>query len=78
MSKNLLAPVMEERNRVLHQARQDSHMPIEIKKKICREAKKAVNDAVELAKSVWVSHLAQKIHDLSNNPKSAWEGVKEL
>ena len=35
-------------------------------------------DTVELAKSIWTTHLAKKIHNISHDPKDAWPGVKEL
>ena len=46
--------------------------------KCCREAKKLVKYKIELAKATWVNHLAQNIHNMAHNLKSAWEGVKTL
>ena len=37
-----------------------------------------VKDAIELAKSVWTTHLAKQIHNMSGDPKTTWAGVKKL
>jgi len=45
---------------------------------MCRVAKKNVQDAVEMAKSRWASHLAMKISQMRPHPKEAWKAVKDL
>ena len=40
------------------------------------QAQTSVTDLIALAKALWSAHQAEKIHNMSFNPKAAWESVK--
>ena len=43
-----------------------------------RQAQTIVTNLIYLAKESWSAHQAEKIHNMSFNPKAAWENVKIL
>ncbi len=67
-----MAPLLEERKKLLHQvrsatARGDKETRNQLESDLKVTQKRAV-DAVHLAKSRWYAHLCEKIHDMSMNP----------
>ena len=42
------------------------------------QAKTSVTDLISLSKASWSAHQAEKIYNMSFNPKAAWESVKIL
>ena len=80
-SRDTLAPLIETRNQKLHALRQLSNANEAITtplKDELRQMNRHVSDAVSLAKSRWYAHLCEKIHDMSMNPKLAWEYIRIL
>ena len=80
-SRETLAPLIEMRNQKLHELRQLSSAEVEITtplKEELRQMNRHVSDAVILAKLKWYAHLCEKIHDMSMNPKLAWEYIRIL
>ena len=45
---------------------------------MCQNARKNLQDEIEVAKARWASHLAQKVHNMRLTPKEAWKAVKDL
>ena len=45
---------------------------------MARTVKKNLQDGIELAKSRWSNHLAERIHSMSHFPKDTWSAVNKL
>ena len=43
-----------------------------------KDVRSNLQKGIELAKSKWTEHLANRIHNLANNPKDAWKAVTSL
>ena len=75
-----LASVLELRNETLHKKRQlhendPEYATIETELK---QLNKCVKEKVSMAKARWYAHLCEHIHDMSMNPRKAWEYIRIL
>ncbi|KAL7524551.1 hypothetical protein ACHAXR_000620, partial [Thalassiosira sp. AJA248-18] len=80
-SRTELAPLIEERNATHHSLKSIPPTQPELRNQLEIELKrlrKLVGDKVILAKSRWYAHLCEKIHNMSMNPRLAWEYIKIL
>jgi len=75
-SRDTLAPILNKRNKVLFEARQQDNSE-ELRQR-CRDARTAAKIAVEAAKCRWNEHLASSIANMKNTPKASWEAIKTL
>ena len=80
-SESILAPAIEEKNRLRHQL-QDRHAlsdtelaDIQLKLK---HINKRNRDLVDLAKARWYSGICTNIHNMRFNPRLAWENIRLL
>ncbi|KAL7525760.1 hypothetical protein ACHAXR_003162, partial [Thalassiosira sp. AJA248-18] len=76
-----LAPLIEERNEAHHKLKSIPSTQPELRSQLeidLKRLRKLVSDKVILAKSKWYAHLCEKIHDMSMNPRLAWEYIKIL
>ena len=76
-SSDILKPLMYERSRTLDLIRQKK-FDVKTAKSMARTVKKNLQDGIELAKSRWSNHLAEKIHSMSHFPKDALSAVNKL
>ena len=74
LSKDILAPLMEKRSKVLNLIRQNN-FPQDRAINMAKEVKFNLREGIELAKSKWTEVLANIIHDLANSPRGAWKAV---
>ena len=78
-SSDTLAPMIAERDQLLHQIRQESDETILLQlKQALTQKKRHIYDAVGIAKAKYYADLCTKIHDMSMNPKLAWEYIRIL
>jgi hypothetical protein len=73
-----LAPIIAERNEVLDALRSTKSLPPSIvatMRDSLQCLSKHVKDKVLIAKAKWAAHLCSKIHDMSMNPRIAWEHI---
>jgi hypothetical protein len=78
MSQAVLAPLLKERNEVLHPTNQCHHLPAEIQATMRADLKwlnRHVAHAVSHAKATWYADICQKIHDMWMEPHLAWEHI---
>ena len=48
------------------------------KLKMCKDTKHNLKNGISLAKANWTSHRAERIHEISRNPKDSWKAVNTL
>ena len=77
LSSDIIKPLMDERSRNLDLIRQ-KNFDVKTAKSMARTVKKNLQDGIELAKSRWSNHLAERIHSMSHFPKDAWSAVNKL
>ena len=72
-----MQPLFEKRTKTLNNVRQ-TKIPSPEAKNMYRSANKNLQDAIAVAKSNWISKLADKIHQMSESSKDLWKAVKTL
>ena len=45
---------------------------------MAKEVKYNLREDIQSAKSKWTENLANKIHDLANTPRGAWQAINTL
>ena len=45
---------------------------------MCINARKNISEAIKLAKSQWMTNLAQAVQNMRNMLKEAWKAVREI
>jgi hypothetical protein len=81
MSHATLAPLLKERNEVLHATNQCHHLPAVIQETMRADLKQLnrhVAHAVSHAKATWYADICWKIHDMRMEPCLAWEHIHLL
>ena len=73
-----LTPTLETRNSVLHRIRYDNGVPSPRTLYHLEALQQKVDKAIDLEEKRWSFHLAEEIHNISFNPKGAWENIKLL
>ena len=68
---------MDKRLRILDLIRQNN-VDVKTAKSIARTVKNNLQDSIELAKSRWSNHLAERIREMSYLTKDAWSTVNKL
>jgi len=63
---------MDERNLVLHQILTSSEFPPNKTLKLLKLLQFQVDKAIVVAKTRWLGHLAETIHEMAFNPKEVW------
>ena len=77
-SRETLTLALESQNLVLHSIRSDDNIPSP--RTLChlKTLQHKVDEAVEIAKTRWSCHLAEKIYNMPFNPKGAWVSIRRL
>jgi hypothetical protein len=81
MSHTTLAPLLKERNQVLHATKHAHHLPAEIQATMQADLKRLnhhIAHAVLHAKAVWYADVCSEIHDMRMEPHLAWEHIRLL
>ncbi len=81
MSRATLAPLLKERNEVLHATNQCHHLPAAIQATMRADLKQLnrhVAHAVSHAKATWYANICRKINDMRLEPRLAWEHIRLL
>ena len=76
--KSTLIPVLAARNAILHSIRDDQHPPSQETILNLKTLQQEMDEIIEIAKARWSRHLAENIHNMSFNPKGAWENIRIL
>ena len=71
--KSTLTPSLAARSAILHSIRSDQHPPSQETLIDLKTLQQEVDGIIEIAKSRWSRHLSETIHNMSFNPKGAWE-----
>ena len=77
-SKCTLNPALATRNAIIRSIRSDQHPPSQETILNLKTLQQEVEKIIEIAKSGWSRHLAETIHNMSFNPKGAWENIQIL
>ncbi len=78
MSRTKIAPLLKERNQVLHATKCAHHLPAEIQATMRADfkcLKRHIAYAVSHANAVWYADVCSKIHDMRMEPRLAWEHI---
>jgi hypothetical protein len=78
-SQSILAPAIQEKNQLrqsLHDRSGLSPYGITHIKAQLTVINKRNHDLVELAKACWYKGICEKIHEMSMNPRLAWENIR--
>ena len=78
MSRATLAPLLKERNEVLHATNKCHHLSTDIQHILQTNLKllnRHVAHAISHAKATWYAHICQKNHDMNMEPRLAWEHI---
>jgi hypothetical protein len=74
-SEDILAPAIQEKNRLRHRLHNNSHLSPE---EIANIKTRLNHDLVELAKARWYKGVCGKIHKMHMDPRLAWEKIRIL
>ena len=77
-SKSTLTPELAARKEIFHIIRADQHPPSQETILNLKTLQQDVDKIIEIAKARWSRHLAEKIYNISFNPKGAWENIRIL
>ena len=77
-SKCTLTPALSARNEIIQSIRSDQHSPSQETILNLKTLQQEVDEIIEIAKARWSRHLAETIHNMSFNPKGAWENIRIL
>ena len=72
-SKCTITPALAARNTILRSIIADQHPSSQETIFNLKTLQQEVDEIIEIAKSRWSRHLAETIHNMSFNPKGAWE-----
>ena len=78
MSRSTLAPLLSERNKILHCVKQSAHLPPQIQATMKADLvrlNRHIAIAVSHAKAKYYADICAKIHDMHMNPRLAWEHI---
>jgi hypothetical protein len=81
MSRATLAPLLKERNQVLHATKHAHHLPPDIQATMQADLKRLnchIAHAVSHAKVTWYANICSKIHDMRMEPHLAWAHIQLL
>ena len=81
MSRITLAPLITERNQVLHAIKRNHHLSPAIHKTMQADLKRLnrhIAHAVSHAKATWYADICSKIHNMCMDPRLAWEHIRLL
>jgi len=81
MSRTTLAPLLTERNHVLHAIKRNHHTLPDIHKTMQADLKRLnrhIAHAVLHAKATWYADVCSKIHNMCMDPRLAWEHIRLL
>jgi hypothetical protein len=81
MSQTTLAPLLTERNHVLHAIKRNHHTSPDIHKTMQADLKQLnrhIAHAVSHAKEIWYADVCSKIHNMCMDPRLAWEHIRLL
>ena len=77
-SKSTLTPALAAINAILHIIRAYQHPPSQETILNLKTLQQEVDEIIEIAKSRWLKHLAETIHNMLFKPKGAWENIRIL
>jgi hypothetical protein len=80
-SKSILAPAIQEKNRLRHRLHNRSGLSPNKEAEIKAQLKvinKCNHDLVELAKACWYKGICEKVHKMRMDPRLAWENIRIL
>ena len=69
--------MIERRNNLLFKARNLDMQDLSLKQQ-CIDARRDTRNAIVIAKSKWVRHIAKQVERMNFNPKDAWKAIKLL
>ncbi len=78
MSRTVLAPLLTERNQVLHAIKFAHHISPDAHKTMQADLKRLnrhIAHAVSHAKATWYADVCSKIHNMHMEPRLAWEHI---
>ena len=81
LSRATLAPLLSTRNQLLHAIKHASHLPPSIQSTMRADLKhlnRHIAISVSSAKAKWYTQICSKIHNMSFNPRVAWEHIHLL
>ena len=76
-SNDLLAPLIKERNRMLCQSKLKDGCD-EVLKGYCKRLRLELCHAVIIVKKNWISSIVDKVSEMRQSPKTAWDNIKLL
>ena len=71
ISKSIVQPLVDKRSEILHSIRQNVYSN-EDAIILAKEVRRNLREGIELAKNRWSRHLADRIHQMPQNPKDSW------
>jgi hypothetical protein len=80
-NQEYIAPPIDEHNQLLHALRSTATLPLSIADAVqdaLTHLNKTIKDKVLIAKARWAAQLCSKIHDMTMNPRLAWEYIHLL
>jgi hypothetical protein len=80
-SKDILAPAIQEKNRLRHRLHDSSSLnPNEIAaiKTQLKLVNRCNHDLVEMAEAKWYKGVCSKLHEMNMDPRLAWENIRIL
>ena len=81
MSPSTLAPLITERNQILHALKRSHHLSPTIHAAMHSDPKRLnrhIAHAVSHAKATWYADVCSKIHNMCMDPRLAWEHIRLL
>jgi hypothetical protein len=81
LSRATLAPLLTNRNQLLHAVKQSSHLPQSVQSTMqadLRRLNRHIAISVSHAKAKWYAQICSKIHNMRFNPRVAWEHIRLL
>ena len=77
-SKSTLTPELAAINAIHHSIRAGQHPPSQETLLNLKTLQQELDKIIEISKARWSIHLAETIHNMSFNPKGAWENIRIL
>jgi hypothetical protein len=78
LSRDSLQPLCDAKNKAMHNVRSVPEAIKPMWKQRVKELTKSVREQVEIAKTKWISAMAEKINSLNVSPKEAWQCLREV
>ena len=77
VSKSIVQPLVDKRSEILNSIRQNGYSN-EDAINSAKEVRRNLRELIELAKNRWSRHLADRIHQMPQNPKDSWQAITTL